>query len=198
MAAFLPIVAVGSGAIWMVSNSGMQAREYEPTEEERRRETQILDMEHNGANASVFQNRHNESFLMGMAMGETLSMDNTGGGYNPNKDVLQDVFQQHADLEQWDRTHTFHAFTTAQGEIKMRSRGMPIAATLTPELYHPNDPSYRTDLAAYQGLPNWANTAQLQAMKRQRDSDLTPEQQTRRYYDGEFFNRAPGQSFRYE
>jgi len=199
---FLPLLALGGGAAMLIQRGRVGAPpEHEPSEEERRRMTQMLDLEHNGANASVFQHLHNKSFLMGGDMKEVLDLHHPFGGYDPvadrDNDLLGHMFEQHAEVSEFDRQDTYYSITTGQGEVRMR-RHMPIAATLSEELHHPNDVTRKTSFNAYRHHVDWANEAQIQAVKRQNPKEHAPGPAIRKYWDSEFFNRAPGQSFRYE
>lgn len=196
---FLPLLAMGGAAAWMVTRSGSRMREHTPSDDERRRKTQEKDLQHNGANASVWGGKHQKLFLMGSSMKEVIDFDNKNGGYNrdPNVDVLQEMFQQHVDVEDFDRADTFYSLTKGNGEIRMRRRA-PIVATLTKELHHPDDPMRTTQFEAYRHMPNWANQAQIDAMKRQVNPATEPNMLLKRYWDAEDFSRAAGQSFRYE
>jgi hypothetical protein len=173
--------------------------EHQPSEEDRRRKAYMLDLEHNGANASVWQNLHNKFFLMGGDIKEELDVDHSGGGYDPRRssNPLQHVFQQHNELASFDRQDTYYSLVTGQGEVRPRKR-MPITATLTPEIAHPNDPSRVSSFEAYRNTVNWANEAQIAAAQKQHRYPLGHAATMKRYYDSEFFHRAPGQSFRYE
>lgn len=196
---FLPLLAMGGAAAWMIQRSGHRIREHTPSDDEKRRKTQQKDLEHNGANASVWAGKHQKHFLMGSSMKDVIDFDNSHGGYNPdaNVDVLAELFQQHVDIENFDRADTFLSLTKGNGEIRMRKRG-PIVATLTKEIAHPDDPLRTTQFEAYRHMPNWANKAQIDAMKRQVNPDTEPAMLLKRYWDAEDFNRAAGQSFRYE
>lgn len=197
---FLPLFAMGGAAALMVQKGrSTPPDEHQPTEEEIREATQRLDLEHNGANASVFQVLHDKTFLMGGSMKETMQPDHSGGGYRPNPafNPLEQMNNEHLELTSFDRADTFYSMVTGQGEIRARKR-MPVVVTLTPELHHPNDPTKTTSFEAYRHIPNWANEAQVAAMKRMHAARNDYPRSIRAYHDSEFFFRAPGQSFRYE
>lgn len=197
---FLPIVAGGglAYALAQYGNTGAPpVREFD--DEERRRRQQMVDLERNGASASFWQTQHNKTFLMGSNMKESLTADFSGGGYQPNPDVdpLEHVWRQHADLAEFDRQDTFVSLVFGDGEIRMSKR-MPIVASLTPEIYHPNDPEMQSNFGAYRAVPNWANHAQLTQAAEMLDPNQSKDRFLRDYHDQEFFTRAAGQSFRYE
>lgn len=171
----------------------------EPTDEERRRHQQYVDMQRHGASASHWQNQHNKTFLMGASTQDPVSVDFTGGGYdpNPNRDLLAQVWTDHCDLADFDRQDTFSSLVYMDGQIRMRKRA-GIVATLTPELRHPNRPDAETTFGAYRAVPNWANQAQLNQAAEMLDPLQSSDAFLRNYHDQEFFTRAPGQSFRYE
>lgn len=196
---FLPVLAAGGLAVYLSQGEYGAPPVREPSDEQRRRKEYVEDMRRNGASASHWQNLHNKTFLMGASTNDPISVDFTGGGYNsdPNVDILENVWTDHADLADFDRQDTFSSLVFNQGEIRMRRR-MPIVATLTAEIYNPKYPEVSSNFGAYRAVPQWANPAQINQAAAMLDPSQSNDKFLRDYHDQEFFTRAPGQSFRYE
>lgn len=194
-----PFVMAGALATYLHQRDSAVTPKRDPTDEERRAMQQMEDLHYNGANASVWGVNHNKIFMMGQTLNEILSLDVSQGGYHENKnyDPLHAIFGDHVQLSNYDRVDTMRSLRTNNGEIRMRRR-MPIAATLTPEIHNPANPAESTTFAMDRMLPNWANEAQLDQVRRNFDPSATYDSLLMPYWDTEFFGRAPGQSFRYE
>lgn len=194
-----PFVLMGALAHYLHQRDNHKTPKRDLTDEERRNEEYMLNLHHDGASVSNWQVNHNKIFTMGQHLNEILSLDVSKGGYhnNPNHDPLHAVFMDHVHLGHYDRVDTMRNLRSNDGEIRMRRR-MPIAATLTPEIHNPSNPDESTTFAMDRMIPNWANEAQVAQVMRTIDPNLTYDQLLMPYWDGEFFARAPGQSFRYE
>ena len=86
--------------------------------------------------------------------------------------------------------------TSMRGQVRPQ-RAHAIVTALTPELHHPNNPAQRSAFLHTQYVPHNPNWAQIKQADSMKAHDI-PERSQRRHTGVQFFNRAPGQSFRYE
>lgn len=152
-----------------------------------------------GVSMAHWQTMHNKTLLMGATLNEAEALDLRGGGYQRNQDIdpLQQVYDDHAELSAFDRADTYLSLVANDGEVRMRRR-QPIATTLTPEIYDPRRPHVSSTITVNKHIPNYSNDAQVKQAMRHIDEQTQESQSLRQHYGVPFYNRAPGQSFRYE
>jgi hypothetical protein len=195
----LPLLLFAGSAIYAVPqiNKAFEKDLRAPTESEKLTNDQAQNMQHVGANASVWKTLVHKQFLMGNPVSDVQGINFDGGGYVPDRayDPMNRVHKQHVEMTQFDRADTLLSLYSDRGEVRPR-RGQPIVTTLTQELRHPTDGSRVTGFLAQSYVPGFANEAQLAAAARVAVSD-DPERSLRRQEGSQFFLRAPFQSFRY-
>lgn len=198
VALMLPLVAAGGVALALMQSSAPTTKPGSKSEEEWRNEQEIMTLKERGASASNWQNQHNKTFLMGNAVRRVVAPDPRATGVSPDLtvDPLLPMFHQHNDLAAFDRQDTLTSLRTNKGELRMRRR-MPIAAALTEEIHRPGSEEASSTFLEYKFYPDRPNAAQIAQAKREIDAGKTYDQQLRNYYGVPYYNRAPGQSFRY-
>lgn len=201
VAEYLPLLVLGGLGAYVATRPNAQAPPaMERSKEEKTMHQHLSEMEVNGAVASHWHNMQQKAGLMNATMGKKgLALDLTDAGYdpNPNRNPLEEMYLEHAELSEFDRRDTFFSLQAEQPEIRMRKR-VPIVTTLTEEIYHPSRPDRGSAFQAGKHLPNYANDVQIAEAVKLLDRDMTSNQSLRKDYGVAFFNRAPGQSFRYE
>ena len=152
-----------------------------------------------GMSAPAWQNNFARNVQLGAVFNDGVGLDPTNGGYpfHTSDDPLSAVKAQHVDINSWDRANSVYGLTTGQGELRPRKRNA-IVTTLTPEIYNPRRPNARSDFAGGKDAPSYANPTQIKIAMSNRDSNTNDSEALRKHYGVAHFNRAPGQSFRYE
>lgn len=110
--------------------------------------------------------------------------------------TLDALFTEHVQVAEFDTADHMLTFDTNQGQVRMTRRNA-IPDTLTEDLVHPADPTRVARFDTWHEMPNWANPAQIRQANAILAADTDPNNQMRRHYGTNLFNRAPGQSFRY-
>lgn len=200
LAEWLPILGIGALSLMIHRRSkGPYTPMKEKTAEEKREETQREDMDVLGLSAPMFDALHSKLELAGGRIIPEMQMfPDERWKTNADIDPLEQLKQAHLALSRADRERTYYILHDAQKEEIRPSKRVPIAASLSPELYHPNDVTRVSHIRDWKVMPNYANDQQVKQALAQRDKGDRPDQALRRHYDVEFFTRAPGQSFRYE
>lgn len=156
-------------------------------------------MEQMGMSAASWQNNFNRNIQMGGVINDGVGLDTRGGGFpfNSNKNPLEKINQDHVDINTFDRANTNYSLNTVQGELRPRKRNA-IPTTLTPEIVNPKNPGPPSQFSSSKDAPAYANITQQKIAKANRDKGTNDSEALRQHYGVAFFNRAPGQSFRYE
>ena len=199
MASVAPLVALGAVGYWYASQPDPSKMEKEIPDEDRREHSFLQDMEHHGANASFFNQLHLKAVTMGTNLKQDTALDTRQNRLDKEKgkNMVRSIYVEHAKIASFDRSDTLLAVTTSQGTIRPQRR-VAVVATLTPTIKHPDNPRQSIDFRAHKIVPNYANPAQMAAAQREWRAAVEPQYMLRNHETGEFFTRAPGQSFRYE
>lgn len=188
-------LALAAGIAFAIANRPAEKPntvEDTPVEETERLSKQAQeDMGAWGASASFWQSSHTRLQNMGAAQNLDLSL-------KPNQRAanLAHMNWEHSEVAKFDTYESMLAFDTRQGHLRMNKRNA-IPSTLSEDLANPADPSRVARFDTWHELPNWANPAEIRQAQALLEADVDPDNQMRRHYGTELFNRAPGQSFRY-
>ena len=198
---YLPLLLFTAGGLVLASRANAKAPPTkEPSKEEYTQHQHTEQMHATGATMAMWQSMNNKAIMMGSQISDSDGLDLRGGGYvkDPNVNPLDLVFQEHVELATFDRADTFLTLATgANGEVRMRRRNA-IVTTLTPEIHDPRRPEVSSTFTVSKHIPAYSNPAQIKQALSHLDEQTRPNQSLRKHYGVEFFNRAPGQSFRYE
>ena len=203
--AALPIILFGGAAVFVVprvsSNNAIQSDLKHPKNEDPLEVAQKEGLQEFGALASQWSSLHQKQWLMGGPVSDTqVGIDFKSGrhGYEPDKsiDPLKRVWEDHVKVANFDRRDTVEGLVSMRGQVRPK-RQHAIVTTLTPELHHPNNPAQKSAFLDTQYVPHNPNHAQIRLANSMKAHDI-PERSQRRHTGVQFFNRAPGQSFRYE
>ena len=199
---WMPLAGIAGITMWVASSSRKAGtapvRQLTPEQEIDKKHRK--EMEFNGISQSAFQAMHNKQVTMGGNVTGDLFLDNVGGGWNPNPDVdvLSKLRHNSARVASYDRHQAYYILSESETGVVRPPTNMPIVASLSKEIHHPNDMSRRSELEAHKLVPSNASDLQIRKAKAERDKADRSDQALRRHYDVAMFNRAPGQSFRYE
>lgn len=199
-AEYLPLLGIGSLAFYLAQyGSGAPPPRRDPTEEERSRHQHMTEMEVGGASASHWQTMTQKVHLFGVSGKAETSLDLTNAGYieNPNISPLAEMFNDHANLAAYDRDDTFLSMNVGTGEVRPKRR-MPIVSTLSEEISHPKNPNMTTNLGVFKHFPNEPNRTQVRKAMENIDEKQRADTQLQPHFEVAYYNRAPGQSFRYD
>ena len=201
-AEYLPLLLLGGFGAFVATRKGAQAPpRKDKSQRDRFNEQYQADLEDGGAVAGFFQSLNNKTLLMGSYLNHetTPNLQQAVPGYVPDRNFnpLDSMNRQHMELADFDRADTFLALDTGIGEVRMRKRNA-MFTPLTSELHHPKNPAQMTTFAGERFVPNWANDAQIKKVRHTLHRDMRDSEPLMKYYGVEYFNRAPGQSFRYE
>lgn len=169
------------------------------SDDERRREQAVGDMEWWGTSASFWQANDNKKMQLGSIMNKELSLNPRyqGEKADPNQNPFSRMHQDHADLAQFDAQDTLLSLSAHKGTIRM-NKTLAIPTTLTPDLVNQRHPHHIAVFDGHHERPEWANAAQQKEAERLVAADIDPDNRMRSHYGVAMFNRAHGQSFRYE
>lgn len=198
MAAVLPFFAMGGFALYAHKTS--QPKVASATEEDRQQDQHRAIIQEYGASAAVFQENWDRAVLMGGIINDGVGLNNTDGGYHsdPNWDPMEEVIAKNVALLSFDRSDAELSLHTQRGEVVPRKRNA-MAITLTPEIFDPSRPDVRSELYVSKWSPAYANITQMRrAEARMYEDPENPHELSLRSWNGaQFWDRAPGQSFRY-
>lgn len=169
------------------------------SEEERIAKQHLADLDAYGTSSAVFQNLSYQYITQGGNFHEELALDVRGNGYRPDptRSQLNPLFSDHMKINAHDRSESMRLFHSQDARI-MPNKRQPIVAALSKEIRHPNDPSRYSEMEYNKDLPNEPNKQQVKQAKQLRDRLTREDQALRSHYETAMFDRAPGQSFRYQ
>lgn len=198
MAAVLPLVAMGGFAVF--AHRRTQSPETSATEEDRQKEQQRAIIREYGASAPFYQTNWDRAVLMGGIINDGVGFDNREGGYHadPNWDPMEEIASKNVALASFDRADVELALHTQRGEVVPRRRNA-MAITLTPEIYDPSRPDARSEFYVSKWSPAFANITQVRRGEAMMyENPENPHELSLRAWNGsQFWDHAPGQSFRY-
>jgi len=198
MAAVLPIVALGLGAVYVVPAIENQYNLNTDDNDDQMDSDLMSNLDTFGASAASWRVLINNQFLMGAPASDIdyINYEAAHNSYMPGgAESLKSMYKQHENLFAFDREQAEFSLYAMRGEIRPE-RAQPIYTGITPELYYPNDPNKQSQFLASSYVPNEAHFAQIQDAKRIAASD-DPERSLRRENGVTYYNRAPFTSFRY-
>lgn len=117
MAAVLPLFVLGGAAVY--AHRASQPMESMPTEDERIAETQRSILHEYGGSAAAYQQMLDKLIIMGGIVNDGVGQE-VGNGVDPtdpNSDSLDEVFERHVQLMNFDRADTLLSLRTHNGEI---------------------------------------------------------------------------------
>lgn len=203
--AALPLLLFGGAAVFVVpkinSNNAVQGDMENPKHENFLEESQAAGLPEMGGMVAFWDTLHQKQWLMGGPVSDTqigIDFDSGRHGYEPDKsiDPLKRVWADHVKVANFDRAQTLESLNSMRGDVRPK-RAHAIVTTLSEELHHPNNPQQRSAFLHTQYVPHNPNWAQIKQAHSMKATDI-PERSQRRQTGVQFFNRAPGQSFRYE
>ncbi len=197
---YLPLALMGGAGVYLATRQNAKAPEpREPSKDERMRHQHEMELAARGAPMGNYQANYNKAILMGSAINDAGGLDLRGGGYNPDPNVnpFYEVFKDHVELSAFDRDDTMTSIHSAAGEVRMRKR-QAFPTTLTAEIHNPRMPDRVSTLTTSKHVPAYANETQIKRALHHLDDQVQPSQSLRVHHGTVMFNRAPGQSFRYE
>lgn len=198
MAAVLPLVAMGGFAVYAHRRS--KAPEVDGSEEDRQVKQQEAIIREYGASAPMFQANWDRYVLMGGIINDGVGLDNRNGGYHadPDWDPLEEIMAKNVALSSFDRADVELSLRTERGEVVPRKRNA-MAITLTPEIFDPSRPGVQSEFYVSKWSPAFANPTQIKhaEAKMYEDPENPHELSLRSWNGSQFWDHAPGQSFRY-
>lgn len=189
-----PILFAGTTAVYLASKSNSQGpeRKNKPADKHKQDKHKAL-MQEYGMSASHWQAQHAKVAEMGTDRHQGMEMNH----FRPKgASLLGGMMDDHVDLAQYDRKATLLSLHANQGEIRPTHKRNPIVSTLTEEITHPNDASRQTSFGKHRHITNNPNHTQAKIGKMHAEQRTVP-YKLRHDNNGEYFGRAPGQSFRY-
>ena len=188
-------LALAAGIVLLMPLAGSQKPRTVPdtpiSETERMRNQHIEDMRSYGGGASFWQSQTRKRENQGAKQNKDLSLFPW-----QRPATLDALFTEHVQVAEFDTADSMLTFDTNQGQVRMNRRNA-IPDTLTEDLENPSDRSRVARFDTWHEMPNWANPAQIRQANAILAADTDPNNQMRRHYGTNLFNRAPGQSFRY-
>lgn len=199
MAVLLPIFALGGYAVY--SQRTTDYPDPVPATEEDRMDEQLMSLLHEyGMSASADFNAKNKTLLMGGVLTDGVGVDNRLSRHmdDPNFDPMHVIAMESVQLQAFDRADTLYAMVTQQGVVAPIKRIAQTVA-LTEEIYHPDDPSARSELYISKFGPAYVNYQQMMDTETRIRTGESPHELALRSYNGSvFFENAAGVNFRYE
>jgi hypothetical protein len=195
MAAVMPLIAMGGFAVIMHRKG--QPKVQDVSAEQQHIDQHMAIMQEYGISAPAHQAVFDKAVQMGGIINDGVGIDNSKGGYraDPNWDPIEAAMKEHAAVMSFDRTDTELALHTMRGEEVPRRR-MPLAMSLTPELYNPKTGQH-SEMYVSRFQTNHANAEQVRRAKLKMRRESPQEMSLRVHDTSEFWDHAPGQSFRY-
>ena len=189
----MPILFAGTTAVYLASKSNSQGPERKnKAVDKHKQDKHKAVMEEYGMSASHWQAELAKAAEMGSDKHRGMEMNH----FRPKGEtLLAGMMQDHVELAQYDRKATLLSMHANVGNIRPRQRN-PIVATLTEEITHPNDASRSTSFGKHRHIINNPNHTQARIGRINAEQANVP-YKLRHSNNGEYFGRAPGQSFRY-
>lgn len=196
---YLTIGLISGIGFWTARSLGQAPERHEPSVEQKLEHQFREEYDHWGISVPAWQNMNDKiNNFGGNRKGDLALLAQPVEWDKPWKNPLDPIIDENIELATFDRADTFLALDVGTGQVRPSKR-VPIVASLTEEIYHPDMPWRVSEFGQHKDLPNDANFMQRQvAVQDAVDQSTRNDQFLRKHYDIAFMNRAPGQSFRYD